>query len=41
MDWIMWKNYDYRDRRIHGADLIAIWAVVGAILVCAGLWSVL
>jgi len=37
----MWKSYDYRERRIHGADLIAVWSVFGAILLGATLWSVL
>jgi hypothetical protein len=37
----MWKKYDYRERRIHGADLIAIWTVLGAILLCGGVWSLL
>ncbi len=37
----MWKTYDYRERLIRDADLIAVWSVCGAILLGAALWSVL
>lgn len=37
----MSNRYEYREKRIRGADLIAIWALLAAILLVAGLWSFL
>jgi hypothetical protein len=35
------NRYEYREKRIHGADLIAIWALLAAVLLIGGLWSFL
>jgi hypothetical protein len=37
----MSNGYEYREKRIRGADLIAIWALLAALLLVAGLWSFL
>ena len=37
----MSNKYEYREKRIHGADLITIWALLAAVLLIAGLWSFL
>jgi hypothetical protein len=38
---VMSNGYEYREKRIRGADLIAIWALLAALLLVAGLWSFL
>jgi hypothetical protein len=35
----MSNRYEYREKRIRDADLIAIWALLAAVLLIAGLWS--
>jgi hypothetical protein len=37
----MSNKYEYREKRIHGADLISIWALVAAVLIAGALWSFL
>jgi hypothetical protein len=35
----MSNRYEYREKRIRDADLIAIWALLATVLLIAGLWS--
>ena len=35
----MSNRYEYREKRIRDADLIAIWSLLAAVLLVAGLWS--
>jgi hypothetical protein len=37
----MSNKYEYREKRIHGADLITIWALLAAVLTVGALWSFL
>jgi len=37
----MSNRYEYREKRIRGADLVAIWALLVVLLTGAGLWSFL
>jgi hypothetical protein len=38
---VMSNRYEFRDKRIRNADLVAIWALLVVLLTGAGLWSVL
>lgn len=35
----MSNRYEYREKRIRDADLIAIWGLLAAVLLISGLWS--
>jgi len=35
------SKYEYRERHIGSADLVAIWALLAAVLAIAALWSFL
>jgi hypothetical protein len=35
----MSNRYEYREKRIRDADLIAIWALLAAVFLAAVLWS--
>ena len=38
---VMSNRYEYREKRIRSADLVAIWALLVVLLAGAGLWSIL
>ena len=38
---VMSNRYEFRDKRIRNADLIATWALLVVLLTGAGLWSIL
>ena len=37
----MSNRYEYREKRIRSADLIAIWALLVVLLAGAGVWTIL
>ena len=38
---VMSNRYEFREKRIRNADLIAIWALLVVLIAGAGLWSIL
>jgi hypothetical protein len=37
--WIMWDEYEHRQRRIRQTDIVAIWAIAAVLLIVATVWS--
>ena len=35
------NNYEYREKRIHGRDLLGMWVLLAAVLGISALWSFL
>jgi hypothetical protein len=36
---IMWDRYEYRERRVRRAEIMAVWAIAATLLLAAAVWS--